>query len=100
MVRLSAASSLGKLGCEPRKFMPLLIESLEKGDSDTLDYKLEILTLYTNDAQAAVPILLSILDRTPESTNSTNNMIRGQVLNALRLINPESAARFAPPDPK
>ena len=58
-----------------------------------MDYSLDILVRYKEHAKAAVPVLVGILNDTPNSTNPTNRIVRDQVINALRQIDPEALAK-------
>ncbi len=96
-VRIAAAGSLGKLGGDPALFMPVVMQNLADVNSEDLDYRLEILTRYPNAAKVAVPVLLTILNRTAPSTNTTDIATHIQVLEALRSIDPTAAAGVAQP---
>jgi hypothetical protein len=92
-VRMGVAETIGKLGGDPREFVPILIGTLPELKWDMLDYGLEVLLRDKEHAKAAVPVLISILNKTPISTNKTNIMVRQQVGFALREIDPEAAAK-------
>ncbi|MDB6022242.1 MAG: hypothetical protein JWQ04_2099 [Pedosphaera sp.] len=94
-IRVNAAATLGKLGGDPREFVPVIIQSLPEADFDRLDYRLEVLLRYKEQAQAAVPVLINLLNTIPNSTNTTNMIARNQIMGALREINPGAAARTA-----
>lgn len=89
--RVGAAETIVKLGGDPRKFIPVVIQSLPEVKWDFMDYSLDILVRYKEQAKAAVPVLLTILSNTAQSTNITNMGIRNGVMNALREIDPEAA---------
>lgn len=92
-VRVGAADIIGKLGGNPDEFVPTLIGTLPEVEWDYLNYALEVLVRYKNNAKPAVPVLLDILNKTPNSTNTTNTIVRSEVLSALREIDPEAAAK-------
>jgi len=91
--RLAAADCLGKIGGNPHVFVPVVTAGLGNGNSEFLDYQLEILARFKNEAKPAVPSLLAILKNTPESKNSTNAAIRNEVISALLEIDPKAAAK-------
>jgi HEAT repeat protein len=97
-IRIGACKSLGELGANPAEFMPVLISSLPETNItgmnyDVLGYDLEILIKYKARARAAVPVLRQILTNTPDDGKfSTNTWIRGEVIDALREIAPETVA--------
>jgi hypothetical protein len=92
-MRVMAAGVIGKLGGDPNKFLPVVIQSLPEMDSLTMLFPLDILVRYKDHAEAAVPILIGILTNTPNSTNPTNSVLRYEVMNALRQIDPEALAK-------
>jgi hypothetical protein len=96
-IRISTQGIIARVGGDPNKFVPILIHSLEEAKPDDLDYLLDTLSRYKEHGKPAVPILLTILSNTPDSTNPTNGMIRGEVIDALRQIDPEAAARTGAP---
>ncbi len=91
--RVGAAETIVKLGGDPDKFIPVVIQSLLEVKRDNMDYSLDILVRYKEHAKAAVPVLLTILSNTPQSSNSTNNALRNGVMNALHEIDPGAAAK-------
>ena len=93
LMRVSAADIIGKLGGDPDKFIPVVIRSLPEVKWDNLDYPLGILEHYKEHAKAAVPFLLSALKNTPESTNTTNMIVRGELMSALQQIDPGAATK-------
>jgi HEAT repeat protein len=93
LARMNACDVLGKLGADPQVFLPVVIQSLPGADYDTLDFQLNILVQFKRDARPAIPVLLEILSNTPASNNPTNGWIRGDIMNAMRDIDPEAAAR-------
>jgi HEAT repeat protein len=92
-VRLSAATILGMLGCDRREFVPILIELLPELKEPSLGDDLDLLITYKEDAKPAVPILISILNKTPVSTNTSDMYTRQQAGFLLRAIAPEAAAK-------
>lgn len=90
LIRVGAAGVIGKIGGDPNLFLPVVIQSLTEIDWTRMDCALDILVLYKEHAKAAVPVLVGILDNTPNSSNPTNTIIRDQVINALRQIDPEA----------
>jgi len=52
---------------------------------------LEILVRYQKTARASVPVLLQILNNAAGSTNETKILVRFEVIQALRQIDPEAA---------
>jgi HEAT repeat protein len=91
--RMEACDVLGSLGADPKVFLPVVIKSLPEADYDTLDFQLNILVRFKSDARPAIPVLLEIFSNTPASNNPTNGWIRGDIMNAMRDIDPEAAAR-------
>gem|GEM_PF-6181521 len=92
-IRVGAADIIGKLGGNPNEFIPVVIQSLPEVNRDDLDYSLNILVRYKEQSKAAVPILLTLLSSTPASTNTTDMVVRTEVLGALQEIDPEAAAK-------
>lgn len=90
VIRVGAAGIIGKLGGDPNLFIPVVIRSLPEIDRSSLDYALEVLIRYREYTKAAIPILTGILNATPDSTNSTNRMVRDQVINTIRQIDPDA----------
>jgi hypothetical protein len=92
-VRLNAAIALGKLGGRPETFVPVILRCAHEGDEDTRLYALDSLGKLKDRAKAAVP------DLTNSLAVVTNTNDRYSLLNALREIDPQQAARFDPPRP-
>jgi hypothetical protein len=88
MVRVQAARVLGQLGADPTVFMPTIVESLREPDYTFLDYKLEVLLKYKDQAGDAVPVLANILTNTASLGAPTNQFVRQQVAAALRQLQP------------
>lgn len=78
-------------------FLPVVIQNLTEVGPMNLDMPLEILLRYKEGAKAAVPALVGILNNTPSSLNSTNTIVRNQVINALRQIDPEALPKAPAP---
>ena len=57
MISVGAARVLGQLGADPAVFMPAVVESLRELDFTFLDYKLEVLLKFKDQARDAVPVL-------------------------------------------
>lgn len=93
IIRVSTARAIGKTGGDPKVFLPIVIQSLPEIDWLYMDYSLDILVRYKEHARAAVPVLLGMLNNTPDSTNPTNTIVRNQLMNALRQIDPEALAK-------
>jgi hypothetical protein len=94
IMRVSAAGTIGKLGRDPDVFIPVVIQNLPYLSRDNMDFVLEILVRYKEHAKAAVPVLVGILNGTPNSNNPTNRIVRDEVITALRQIDPEAAAKM------
>ena len=92
-VRLNAAVALGKLGGDPEIIVPVLLQCFYEGDSDTRSYTLDVLSKLKERAKSAVPDLIYAL---AAATNSNDHY---SLLNALRGIDSEQAAKFEPPRP-
>jgi hypothetical protein len=90
MIRAGAADVIGKLGGDPREFMPIVIETFREPDLEWLDYKLDILLRYKEYAKNAVPLLMELLRKTPESGSVMNKIARDQLKSALRQLDPEA----------
>ena len=90
MIRVGAARVLGQLGANPKVFMPTLVESLRDPDYTFLDYKLEILLKYKEQAGDAVPVLSNILVNTASLDHPTNQFVRQTVTRALRELQPDT----------
>ena len=75
-MRLSAAYAMAELGADPRQFVPTVTQSLSEPDFESLDFKLEILLRFKEEAKPAIPILKNILSQNPGSTNLTNVLAR------------------------
>jgi len=84
--------SLAKLA-GPGQFVPVVIKCLPEVNRDNLDYTLDILVRYKEYARAAIPALLSILNKTAESTNIADIVLRGEVISALREIDGDTQAK-------
>jgi hypothetical protein len=87
---------MGELGGDPRVFVPVVIQSLPELDWVNLTYALDILVRYKEPAKASVPVLVNILNDTADSTNAIKIFVRYQVIDALRQIDPEAAAKARP----
>jgi HEAT repeat protein len=92
-IRVGAAETIGKLGGDPDEFVPVVIKSLPEVNRDNLDHVLDILVRYKEHAKTAIPVLVAILSNTPESTNTTDIIVRAEVRSALREIDAEAAAK-------
>jgi HEAT repeat protein len=92
IMRVSAAGIIGKLGGDPDVFIPVVIQNLPEVSRDYMDFALEILLRYKEHAKAVVPVLVGILNNATDSSNTTNVMVRGQVIEALSKLAPESIA--------
>jgi HEAT repeat protein len=90
-IRVGAAGILGKIGGHPNVLLPVVIQSLREVDRFNMN-SLDILVRYKEHAKAAVPLLAGILHDSAISTNPTNRIVRDQVMNALRQIDPEALA--------
>jgi hypothetical protein len=88
MIRVGAAGVLGQLGADPSVFMPTVVESLREPDCTYLDFKLEVLLKYKDQAKGAVPILSNILTNAASLGSPTNQFVRQQVTAALRQLQP------------
>jgi HEAT repeat protein len=97
LMRVGAAGVIGKIGGDPNVFLPVVIQSLTQVDPINVDSPLEILLRYKERARAAVPVLIRILDKNPSSPNPTNTIVRDQVINALRQIDPEALTKAGAP---
>lgn len=97
IVRVGAAGVISKIGGDPTVFLPVVIQNLTEVGPMNLDMPLEILLRYKEGAKAAVPALVGILNNTPSSLNSTNTIVRNQVINALRQIDPEALPKAPAP---
>lgn len=93
LIRVGAAGAISKIGGDPSMFLPVVIQSLTEVGPMNLDTPLEILLRYKERAKAAVPVLVGILNETPSSRNPTNTLVRDQVINALRQIDPEALTK-------
>jgi|ERR1022692_3075431 hypothetical protein len=93
-MKVGAAYVIGRLGGDPRTFVPVVIQSLPAIDWVNMEYSLDILVRYKEHAKAAVPVLVGILNGTPNSNNPTNRILRDEVITALRQIDPEAAAKM------
>jgi hypothetical protein len=97
-IRVNACRVLGALGVDPHEFIPVVIADLPRTNIrgtnfDMLDYQLEILTRYKTNAKPVIPILLEMLTNAPDDKDPTNGWIRGDVMGALREIDPTAAAK-------
>ncbi len=92
IMRVSAAGIIGKLGGDPQEFIPVVIQNLPEASRDYMDFALDILLRYKEHAKAAVPVLVGILNNASDSSNTTNGMVRGEVIAALSKLAPESIA--------
>jgi hypothetical protein len=97
IVRVGAAGVISKIGGDPTVFLPVVIQNLTEVGPMNLDMPLEILLRYKEGAKAAVPALVGILNKTPSSLNSTNTIVRNQVINALRQIDSEALPKAPAP---
>jgi hypothetical protein len=97
LIRVGVAGVISKIGGDPGIFLPVVIQSLTEVGPMNLDTPLEILLRYKERAKAAVPVLVSILNETPNSPDPTNTIVRGQVINALRQIAPEALPKAPAP---
>jgi hypothetical protein len=88
MISVGAARVLGQLGADPAVFMPSVVESLRDPDFTFLDYKLEVLLKYKDQARDAVPVLSRILTNAVTLGSPTNQFVRQQVSAALRQLQP------------
>ncbi len=68
-----------------------MIQALPELNREDIGYDLDSLAYYTNQAKAAVPILLTMLSNTPANANLTNRMIRSEILSTLKRIDPTAA---------
>jgi HEAT repeat protein len=93
VVRLSAATIIGMLGGDPREFVRILIDILPEFKEPTLGDDLDVLITYKEYAKPAVPILISILNKTAISTNNSDMYTRQQAGFLLLAIDPEAAAK-------
>jgi hypothetical protein len=92
-VRLHAAQALGKMGDNPEIIVPIILRCFHEGDPDTRSYALEVLAKLKERAKSAVP------DLTYSLAAVTNIYDRFSLLDALRAIDPDQAAKFKPPKP-
>ena len=90
-VRVMAADTMGRLGGDPVEFVPVVIQSLPELKQEEIGYAADVLLRYKEHAKSAVPILLMVLDKYPESTNTINEDMRGEVTAALQQIDPAAA---------
>jgi HEAT repeat protein len=84
--RLSSAEALRKLNAEPHTFVPVLLNCLRDGDSDTIAFASDILAHTTNAASLAVPALLQM------AVTNRNQVDREAIYSALNSLDPEAAA--------
>lgn len=95
-IRVGAAEVVGKLGGYPDSFVPALVQALSEIDRENLGYVMSLLVRYKDHANAAVPVLIAILNKTAHSTNQTDSWVRSDITNTIRQIHP-SALPPAPP---
>jgi HEAT repeat protein len=93
VTRVRVAVVIIEIGGDPDKFIPVVIQSLPEMKPYDFGYVLGVLEDYKEYAKAAVPFLLTTLKNTPESIDITNMMMRGEMLSALRQIDPKTAAK-------
>jgi HEAT repeat protein len=90
-VRSQSLSALGRIHSEPAVVVPIFIKSLNDSDATVRWVAAGYLGSHALDARPAVPALIELL----KDTNSTglNLMVRKEATNALKKIDPESAAK-------
>ena len=97
LMRVGAAGVIGKIGGDPNVFLPVVIQSLTQVGSDQRQQPAGGFAALQRTRQAAVPVLIRILDKNPSSPNPTNTIVRDKVINALRQINPEALTKAGAP---
>jgi HEAT repeats len=89
-MRVGTAEVIGKLGGDPGSFIPAVVQALPEIDRENMDCALSVLLRYKDHANAAVPVLVDILNKTAHSTNKNDFWVRGDIINALRQIDPSA----------
>jgi HEAT repeat protein len=86
-VRYAAISALGKIGTEPDRVVPVLIDATHDRSPTVRTSAVGALGLFGPNAKLAVPALVEFL------SNAQTSMERWYAEKALRQIDPEAAAK-------
>jgi len=93
-VRCSAASALGNIGQRGESVIPPLLNALNDPSSSVRDQAVWAIGKFRPEAKAAVPTLLKIAKEDKDSK------VRDSAVNALHLIDPETAVTSGLMDPE